>query len=179
MTRSLGRWRRAARYAACAAALVLGATGPVRAQARSEDGSAASDTAARRAVDALNAREVKACQDMDNAASAALWADDGVDLIQGLEPMVGKPAIAAWLDGLTPGLKRARMVYCTIDWKQITIQGDWAFEWGINKQRIEFPAPQPPFESEGKMTLVLKRQTDGAWKIELESWNSSPKAGGN
>jgi len=178
VARSLGSWQRAARYAACAAVLVLGATGPARAQARSADGSAAPDTAARRAIDALNAREVKACQDMDHAASAALWADDGVDLIQGLEPMVGKPVIAAWLNGLTPGLKGARMVYCTIDWKQITIQGDWAYEWGINKQRIEFPAPQPPFESEGKMTLVLKRQTDGAWKIELESWNSSPNSGG-
>ena len=176
MTRSLGRWRGATRYAACAAMLVLGATAPARAQARSADGSAAPDTAARRAIDAFNDREVKACQDMDHAASAALWADDGVDLIQGLEPMVGKPVIAAWLNGLTPGLKGARMVYCTIDWKQITIQGDWAYEWGINKQRIEFPPPQQPFESEGKMTLVLKRQTSGEWKIELESWNSNPKA---
>lgn len=177
MVRSLGSWQRAARCVACAAVLVLGAMAPVRAQARSPDGSAAPDTAARRAIDALNAREVKACQDMDNAASAALWADDGVDLIQGLEPMVGKPVIAAWLNGLTAGLKGARMVYCTIDWKQITIQGDWAYEWGINKQRIEFPPPQSPFESEGKMTLVLKRQPTGDWKIELESWNSSPKPG--
>ncbi|HKV51217.1 MAG TPA: DUF4440 domain-containing protein, partial [Gemmatimonadaceae bacterium] len=126
--------------------------------------------------DSVNAREVKACRDMDNAASAALWADDGVDLIQGLQPMVGKAVIAAWLSGLTPGLRGAKMVYCTIDWKQVTVVGDWAYEWGINRQRIEFPSPQQPFETEGKITLVLKRQSNGEWKIELESWNSSPKA---
>ena len=174
MARSLGTWR----HAACAAIVMLGATVRASGQAPSAAGSATPDTAARRAVDALNAQEVKACQAMDNAASAALWADDGVDLIQGLEPMVGKGAIGAWLNGLTPGLKGAKMVYCTIDWKQITIQGDWAYEWGINRQRIEFPPPQQAFESEGKMTLVLKRQATGEWKIELESWNSSPKTAG-
>ena len=177
MTRSLGRWRGAARSAVCAVIAVLGAAGIAWGQSSPVAASSSADSVARRAVDALNAKEVRACQQMDNPASAELWAEDGVDLIQGLEPMVGKAAIAAWLNGLTPGLNGAKMVYCTIDWKQITIQGDWAYEWGINKQRIEFPPPQQPFESEGKMTLVLKRQTSGEWKIELESWNSSPKAG--
>lgn len=178
MARSLGRLRGASRSAACAAVVVLGATRIAAGQAAAAVGYSAADSAARRAVDALNVKEVKACQTMDKAASAALWADDGVDLIQGLQPMAGKAVIAAWLNSLTPGLKGAKMVYCTIDWKQITVQGDWAYEWGINKQRIEFPSPQPPFESEGKITLVLKRQTNGEWKIELESWNSSPKAAG-
>ncbi|HEY7894678.1 MAG TPA: DUF4440 domain-containing protein [Gemmatimonadaceae bacterium] len=132
----------------------------------------------RAAVDTLNAKEAKACREMDNAASASLWAEDGVDLIQGLQPMVGKAVIAAWLNGLTPGLKGAKMVYCTIEWKQVTVAGDWAYEWGVNRQRIEFPSPQQPFETEGKITLVLKRQPNGEWKIELESWNSSPKASG-
>jgi len=175
MARSSGRRRRAA---ACAALAALGAAGAIGAQTPSGANSSGSDSTVRRAVDELNAKEVKACQEMDHTASADLWADDGVDLIQGLQPMAGKAVIAAWLNGLTPGLKGAKMVSCTIDWKQITIQGDWAYEWGINKQRIEFPPPQQPFESEGKITLVLKRQTDGAWKIELESWNSSPKASG-
>ncbi len=165
MRYSLGIWRAAAAVA-CAAATAAIAPCIVVAQS--------APAAARAAVDTLNAKEVKACREMDNAASAALWADDGVDLIEGLQPMVGKAVIAAWLNGLTPGLKGAKMVYCTIEWKQITVAGDWAYEWGVNRQRIEFPSPQQPFETEGKITLVLKRQADGAWKIALESWNSSP-----
>lgn len=167
MFRTLGRWRGLA-AAACAAGMAVAVPASAVGQAASG--------ADRAAVDSLNAKEVRACQTMDNAASASLWADDGVDLIQGLQPMEGKAVIAAWLNGLTPGLKGAKMVYCTIDWKQITVEGDWAYEWGVNRQRIEFPSPQQPFESEGKITLVLKRQTNGEWKIELESWNSSPKA---
>jgi ketosteroid isomerase-like protein len=168
MRSSLGIWRRVALAGACVAAAQVAVPGAVLGQ----DAAAA----ARTAVDALNAKNVKACQEMDNAASASLWADDGVDLIQGLAPMVGKTTITTWLNGLTPGLKGAKMVYCTIDWKQVTVVGDWAYEWGVNRQRIEFRSPQPPFESEGKITLVLKRQPNGEWKIELESWNSSPGA---
>jgi len=39
------------------------------------------------------------------------------------------------------------------------------------------PERRATCESEAKMTLVLKRQPTGDWKIELESWNSSPKPG--
>ena len=145
------------------------------ADAKTSPKSSANDSA-RRAVDALNKREADACFKMDNAASAALWADDGVDLIQGLAPMIGKETIAKWYESLTPQLRGAKMEYCTIDWQAIKIQGDWAWEWGINRQKISFPPPQKPFQSEGKIVLILKRQTNGEWKIELESWNSNPQA---
>jgi ketosteroid isomerase-like protein len=131
-------------------------------------------TTARQAIDTFNKQEADACRTMNHAASESLWADDGVDLIQGLQPMVGKKAISDWLDNLTPQLKGAKIEYCTIDWHDIKIQGDWAYEWGITRQKIDFPPPQKMAVSEGKMLLILKRQTDGVWKIELESWNSLP-----
>jgi uncharacterized protein (TIGR02246 family) len=129
-------------------------------------------TDARKAVDAVNQQFVSACQKMDNRASAALWADDGVDLLPGMAPIVGKAKIAAWLDSLTPGMQGAKMVYCTVDWQDVQIHGNVAYEWGINRQKVEFPAPKPPFEGEGKILLILKRQADGSWKIALESWTS-------
>ena len=129
---------------------------------------------ARKALDALNQAFVHACQTMDHSASAELWAADGVDLLPGMLPMTGKQKIAAWLNSLTSQLAGAKMLYCTIDWQDIQIHGDLAYEWGINRQKIEFPPPQKPFASEGKITLILKRQADGSWKIALESWNSNP-----
>lgn len=129
---------------------------------------------ARKSVDAFNQAFMQACQTMDHAASAGFWAEDGVDLLPGMQPLTGKPKITAWLDSLTPQLAGAKMVYCTIDWQDVQIHGDLAYEWGINRQKIEFPPPQKPFASEGKITLILKQQADGLWKIALESWNSSP-----
>ncbi|MGH9758463.1 MAG: YybH family protein [Candidatus Acidiferrales bacterium] len=129
---------------------------------------------ARQNLDAFNRKFVEACQKMDHAADAAFWADDGVDLLPDMEPMVGKAKIAAWLDGLSAQMAGAKMLYCTIDWRDIRIQGDMAYEWGINRQKVVFPPPQKPFIGEGKILLILKQQADGTWRVELESWNTNP-----
>ncbi|MGH9736128.1 MAG: YybH family protein [Candidatus Acidiferrales bacterium] len=131
-------------------------------------------TSAHQAIEALNQKEADSCRTIDNSITKTLWADDGVDLIQGLQPMVGKKAISDWLDSLTPQLKGAKMEYCTIDWHDLKISGDWAYEWGMTRQKIDLPAPQKPFESAGKMLLILKRQPDNSWEVEIESWNSLP-----
>lgn len=129
---------------------------------------------ARNAVDALNRQIVQACQERDFNATAALWADNGVDLLPGLAPMVGKTKITAWLESLRPQTEGGRMRYCTIDWQDIQIHKDVAYEWGINRQLIEYPPPRKSAPNEGKILYILRRQADGTWKIALESWNSSP-----
>ena len=130
---------------------------------------------ARKAVDAVNQEIVRACQQRDFDATAALWAEDGVDLLPGLAPMVGKPKITAWLDSLRPNLQGAKMSYCIIDWQGIQVHGDVAYEWGINRQLIEYPPPRKSRPTEGKIVFILKRQGDGSWKVVLESWNSNPE----
>lgn len=130
---------------------------------------------AQKSLDQFNQQFISACQKMDHAAGAALWANDGADLLPGMEPMVGKAKISAWLNSLTPQLAGAKMLYCTVDWQDKQIHGDFAYEWGINRQKIEFPPPQKSFENEGKILLILNRQSDGSWKIVLESWNSNPE----
>jgi len=132
---------------------------------------------ARGSVDEFNRRFDGACQKMDHPATIAMWAEDGADLIQGLKPMVGKAKIAAWLADLEKQMPGAKMIYCTVDWQDIQIHGDVAYEWGINRQRVEFPPPQKPFEGAGKILLILKRQKGGEWKIAVESWNSLPGKG--
>ena len=129
----------------------------------------------RKKVDAVNQEIVRACQQRDFDATAALWADDGVDLLPGLAPMVGKAKITAWLDSLRPNVQGARMVYCTIDWQDIQIHGDLAYEWGINRQLIEYPPPRKSAPNEGKILFILKRQAGGQWKVALEAWNSNPQ----
>ena len=130
---------------------------------------------ARKSLDAFNQEFAAACVRMDHKADAEFWADDGVDLLPGLDPMIGKAKISAWLDSLTPQLAGAKMIYCTVDWKDIQIHGDLAYEWGINRQKIEFPPPKKSFEGNGKILLILKRQADGSWKVVLEAWNGSPQ----
>lgn len=127
-------------------------------------------------VAAFNQRFIGACRKMDEPGAAALWADNGADLLPGMDPMVGKPAISQWLNGLTAQMKGVKVLECDVDWQQIEVSGDFAYEWGINMQTVSVPNQPEPLKNKGKITLILRKQTDGSWKIALESWNSSPQA---
>ena len=112
---------------------------------------------------------------MDHKAATELWTDDGVDLLPGMEPVVGKPAISEWLNGLDAQTKGAKVTRCDVDWQQIQVAGSVAYEWGINTQTVSMPDHPEPFKNKGKTTLILRKQLDGSWKQALESWNSSPQ----
>lgn len=139
------------------------------AQAQSSDGKT------RAAVDAFNETFIDACRTMNNAKTADLWAEDSVDLLPGMDPKVGKAEISKWLNGLTEQFKGTKVLQCDVDWQSIQIVGDVAYEWGINTQTVSIPNHAEPFKNKGKITLILRRQSDGAWKLALESWNSSPQ----
>ena len=112
---------------------------------------------------------------MDPMATMSLWAEDGVDLLPGMEPMVGKSVISQWHKGLLEQMKGVKVLQCDVDWKQIEIKDDVAYEWGINTQTVSLPDRPEPLKNEGKITLILRRQPSGQWKLVLESWNNSPR----
>lgn len=158
------RWRSSLILIFAAVALALSAPGQ----------DASSTPEAGEALDKFNQQFVAACQKMDTAAIAAMWAENGVDLQPGMEPLEGKAKITEWLNGLTKTLGGAKMERCAIEWHDLQIQGDLAYEWGVTAQKVVFPAPKPPSEGMGKIVLILRRQEDRSWKIMLESWTSMP-----
>lgn len=123
----------------------------------------------------FNRAFIEACRTMNNSAVVQLWADDGVDLLPGMEPMVGKPEISRWLMGLSEKMKGVKVLQCDVDWRETRITGDVAYEWGINTQTVSLPDREEPAKNKGKITLILRKQVDGSWKLALESWNSSPQ----
>ena len=143
--------------------------------ANAKSDAATLNTDARKAVDDFNRRFVENCRNMNNKAAAEMWAEDGVDLLPGMEPMVGRAAISKWLAGLEEQSKGTKVTQCDVDWQNIQVSGDTAYEWGINTQTVSMPDKAEPFKNKGKITLILHRQSEGGWKLALESWNSSPQ----
>jgi uncharacterized protein (TIGR02246 family) len=153
--------------------------GPAVAQGRpNTSDSVLSDSGqeSRKGIDLFNRAFIDACRNMNHDAAAQLWADDGVDLLPAMEPMVGKPEISRWLTGLTEKMKGVRVLQCDVDWRDIRVAGDIAYEWGINTQTVSVPDRPEPIKNRGKITLILRKQADGSWKLALESWNGSPQA---
>jgi len=130
---------------------------------------------AKKGLDEFNRAFIDACRNMNHEAAAQLWADDGVDLLPGMEPMIGKPEILQWLLGLGEKMKGVKVLQCDVDWRETHVAGAVGYEWGINTQTISVPDRPDPIKNKGKITLILRKQTDGSWKLALESWNSSPQ----
>lgn len=128
---------------------------------------------ARAGVEAFNRALDGATRSMSNAAILALWEDDGVSLLPSTKPIVGKPAIAAFLHDVMASLKNATMERFELQCFDIDVSGDWASEWCTEHQVVRLADDKPPFDGRGKMLLVLHKGADGAWRLKREMWNQA------
>ena len=124
-------------------------------------------------IEAFNRNFEDATRRMDNAATLALWADDGISLMPSTRPIVGKAAIAAFMDSVMAQIKGARMEKFEMACFSIDVSGDTASEWCSEHQVVQMPGGKPPFDGRGKMLLVLKRSADGKWRLLREMWNQA------
>jgi ketosteroid isomerase-like protein len=124
-------------------------------------------------VEAFNRKFEDATRRMDNAAIVALWADDGISLLPSTRPIVGKVAIAAFIDSVTAQIKGAKMEKFELECFAIDVSGDIASEWCSEHQAVLMAAGKPPFNGRGKMLLVLRRGLDGEWRLLREMWNQA------
>ena len=124
-------------------------------------------------IEAFNRRFEDVTRRMDNAAVVALWADDGISLLPSTKPIVGKAAIAAFIDSVTAQIKGAQMEKFELKCFAIDVSGDIASEWCSEHQVVLMPGDKPSFDGRGKRLLVLRRGLDGKWRLQREMWNQA------
>ena len=117
----------------------------------------------------------EATRSMKNAAVLALWEDDGVSLLPGQAPIVGKAAIAAFLDGVTAKMPAGKMVTFEMQCDDVRVEGRTATEWCWEHQVVQFGDGKPPFDGHGNMLFVLHKDDDGRWRIHDEMWNAGER----
>lgn len=124
-------------------------------------------------IAAFNHKLEDATRNMDNAATLALWADDGISLLPSTKPIIGKPAISTFFKSVTDSIAGAKMKSFEMECHDIDISGDLATEWCTEHQIVEMPGGKPPFDGCGRMLFVLRKGPDGDWLIEREMWNQA------
>jgi len=97
-----------------------------------------------------------------------------VALPPGREPVVGIEAIRAWLQRDRMDTTKLEMTEYTIDVRELRIVGDQAFEWARTSATVRPKGAPRGMRAEGSLMRVLKRQSDGSWKVARAIWNQAP-----
>ena len=126
-------------------------------------------------IEAFNKHYVELHLKMDTAGVLALWEEDGVDLMPGDAPMIGKKKIVAWVEDIVAKMPGYKVLKQEMEFHDIQVCGDWASEWATEHQVVQPPDGKPVIEGYGKMALVLHRGANGEWKVKQEMWNAAPK----
>jgi uncharacterized protein (TIGR02246 family) len=126
-------------------------------------------------IEAFNRHYVELHLKMDTAGVLALWEEDGVDLMPGDAPMIGKKKIAAWVEDIVAKMPGYKVMKQEMEFHDIQVCGDWASEWATEHQVVQPPDGKPVIEGYGKMALVLHRGASGEWKVKQEMWNAAAK----
>ena len=131
-----------------------------------------SPATARAGVASFNKALEDATRHMDNAATLALWEDDGISILPQTAPVIGKKALAKFLDDVMAGIAGAKMESFALDCHDIEVTGTSATEW-CNEHQIVQLAGDKKFDGRGRMLLVLHRGADGVWRMKREMWNQA------
>ena len=121
-------------------------------------------------IDGFNRALTDATLHMDNARLLSLWEDDGVSLLPGTAPLVGKKAIAAMLEKVTAQFPGAKVTLQEDHCVDVEMSADWASEWCDTHQVVDLGAGKDPFDGRGRMLLVLHKGEGGRWRIKREMW---------
>jgi ketosteroid isomerase-like protein len=110
----------------------------------------------------------------DIDALISQWTDDFV-VIPPVGPIVrGRRAnVEAARNGLEQ-IRAFEPVEFVVDFAEITIVGDYAFEWGTFRGMSRPRAGGDAVSYRGKLLRILQRQNDGAWKMHRTMTSNDP-----
>jgi len=112
----------------------------------------------------LHRKDIAASKARDFKTLLSLWTEDGVLLLPGKKPIIGKDALKAYMDEQAKISATYEIKKYEHKWEDIRVIGDWAFEWGFFDSEAEMLKGGEIIRQQGKLLRVLKRQEDGSWK---------------
>ena len=123
----------------------------------------------------LEQRDAEAARVNDVDALVSLWTDDGVLMMPGSDPVIGKPAIRKVLETQKEQSTKIQTVVYTEDWTERRIDGDQGWEWGSISVTLQLPDGRR-VSQKAFMVRILSRQSDGSWKFARAIGTPGPGA---
>ena len=125
----------------------------------------------RKVIEESGVKFVEAINQGDASAAAALYADDAILMPPNSEMIKGRSAIQEfWHTSIQMGIKNVNTTVVDIQ-----VSGDLAYRIGKYTLTVQ-PQDHPPVTDSGKFLDIWKRQADGSWKIQVDTWNNDTPA---
>jgi len=128
---------------------------------------------ARKAIERLHRRDMKASASGDFAALRALVDDDAVMLPPGGAPQRGALDFDAAFERMNAGPKTHEVVEYRLDFEEVKVFGKYAVEWGAIRGATREIATGRVVQSEYHVMRMLRRQRNGSWKVWRSIWTPS------
>jgi ketosteroid isomerase-like protein len=132
-------------------------------------------SAARKAIERLHRRDMRASAAGDFAALRALVDDNAVMLPPGGAPQRGAKDFDAAFERLNSSPRTHEVIEYRLEFEEVKIFGNYAVEWGAIRGATREIASGRVNQSEYHVMRVLRRQPNGSWKIWRSIW--APAAG--
>ena len=115
-------------------------------------------------IEELHNQDIEASKARDFDTLLSLWTDDGVLILPGAEPIIGREALKSYMNEHAQDSSTYKIRKYEHRWEEIKVLGDWAFEWGYFEGEMEMLDSGEVVGQKGKLFRILKRQEDGSWK---------------
>jgi ketosteroid isomerase-like protein len=132
-------------------------------------------SAARKAIERLHRRDMRASAAGDFAALRALVDDNAVMLPPGGAPQRGAKDLDAAFERMSNSPQTHEVIEYRLEFEEVKIFGNYAVEWGAIRGATREIASGRVNQSEYHVMRVLRRQPNGSWKIWRSIW--APAAG--
>jgi uncharacterized protein (TIGR02246 family) len=132
-------------------------------------------SAARKAIERLHRRDMRASAAGDFAALRALVDDNAVMLPPGGAPQRGAKDFDATFERMNNSPRTHEVIEYRLEFEEVKIFGNYAVEWGAIRGATREIATGRVNQSEYHVMRVLRRQSNGSWKIYRSIW--TPGAG--
>ncbi len=117
----------------------------------------------------LEGEFMKAAAERGSAGYMSYYADDAVEVPNGVEIITGKINIAKTMGFLDN--KNNHLTWTPVG-ADISASGDLGYTYG--NYEFQSPGQNGPMTEYGKYTSIWKKQKDGSWKVVLDMGNASP-----
>jgi uncharacterized protein (TIGR02246 family) len=110
----------------------------------------------------------------DADANAALWDDEGISMPPDSPMVRGRPSIH---EMFRAAFSHATYTRFDCDLDEITDAGEYGFVRGNYTYAFHPGDGQVVIEREGKFLTILRRQSDGSWRLYIDCFNLNARAG--